>query len=134
MLDEDRSNRLWEALKARAAVRRNRLYEFSSRPHGVIAVAIQCFTIKKEMKGGRIEVKRNYYRMVRDEAGSVLYDQLEGVPERQVTKMIEGNAPVPDIAISPGRSNSLLRAVLEQQAEVDELIGESKIHRGGRQT
>lgn len=111
MLNPDKSNELWAMLEVRAGA--EKLLTFSSDIKGA-GVRVETFTVKQFRDGVGVEVKRRYYRMVRDATGTVLYDQLEG-----------RNGP--DIAISPDSSNKLLVAALEQQAEVDRLIEEAKV-------
>ncbi len=123
MHDEIKSNKLWKILKARAL--KNRLYKFTRQKHGVLAVTIESFAVKIKLKNGRINTRRTYYRVVRDDTGTVLYDQLEDILAGFVEKMAK-DGPIPDIAISPSRSNNLLSAILEQQAEIDQLITEAR--------
>lgn len=124
MLNPGLSNKLWDILKERA--RGNRLYLFSVKEQ-VIAVTVETFTVKRKLSGGRVEVKRNYYRIVRDKSKDVLYDELEVVSRSFVDQMAKSKTLVPDIRISPNRSNSVLVAVLEQQVEIDKLIAEARV-------
>lgn len=119
MLDQDLSNSLWDILKTRPEG--NRLHSFSAEVQGA-GVRVETFTVRVKLKGGRIETRRNYYRMVRDATGTVLYDQLDDVPKGFVDEMDTTGLAIPDVRISPEHANKCLRAVLGQQEEVDRLI------------
>lgn len=107
---------MWAMLEEQAD--KEKLLTFASDIKGA-GVRVETFTVKQFRDGVGVETKRKYYRMVRDETGTVLYDQLEGV-RRGLTRY-------PDIAISPDRANSLMVEALKQQAEVDRLIAEAKV-------
>jgi hypothetical protein len=119
MLQQDLSNTLWRILRKRAE--NNRLYMFSTGIKGD-SVRIETFSVWVRREMGRREKRRDYYRMVRDKTGVVLYDQLENVSWKFVDGMIPDKLQVPDIRISPGRANKLLCAALEEQKEIDRLI------------
>lgn len=123
MLNQKLSDRLWAILKGRGAS--NRLYSFTASDQK-IKVTVEAFTVKRKLNTGQVVVRRNYYRIVRTEAGTLLYDELEGIDRRFVDQMAEGKTLVPDLRVSPDRSNKTLSAVLEQQTEVDKLIAEAK--------
>lgn len=123
MLNPEVSNKLWGALKARAS--KVRLDEFSSSVSDS-GVRLETFTEKQYRDVIGVEIRRTYYRMVRDETGTVLYDQLEDITLAFATRM-ESGGHIPDIALSPNRANSLMVEALKQQAEVDRLIAEAKV-------
>lgn len=124
MLNQKLSDRLWAILKGRAAS--NRLYSLTAVPAD-IAVTVEAFTVKRKLKNGRVSIRRSYYRIVRTGTGALLYDGLEGIDSRFVDQMAEGKTLVPDLQVSPDKSNKILSAVLKQQAEVDKLIEEARV-------
>lgn len=113
---------MWRLLKTRSAA--DRRFNFTVNIRGA-GIRVETFSVWKRVEGGRREKKRDYYRMVRDATGTVLYDQLEDVSRKFVDQMGAGVFIAPDISISPNRANKLLCAALEQQHEVDRLIAEA---------
>lgn len=122
MLDEIKSNTLWQILEDRAST--SRLHFFTTRVQDA-GIRVETFSVWSRLNSGRREKTRDHYRMIRDVTGRVLYDQLEDVSSSFVERMCEDKLLVPDIRISPSRSNKLLSAVLEEQAEVDRLIAQN---------
>ncbi len=117
MLNQNESDRLWDFLEEQGAKDQfviNKRYLFSTNVQGKIRT--EMFQVWIKLKNGQRKRRRIYYRMVRDATGTVLYDQLEDEYSSNI---------VPDIAVSPDRSDKLFSQALKLQEEIDRRIDES---------